>query len=408
MNATAGNGFHSTRLSRGAMHGLLVCLIILLALSAPAIAGATGPGNCCVPPPQDLVSWWPADGNADDIADANNGTLVGGATFAAGQVGQAFLLDGIDDYVDLGNAANLHVSGGDFTVDAWVLFNALSHPPGMNLGAPQGDMSIVDKMSASGVNTDGWRLLKQDDNRFWFCLGGGAGNQCANSSHTVFSTTQATTGAWFHVAAVKSSTSFSIYVNGQLEDTRSPLPTFLDTDSANLRIGSYMLEGSHLNGLVDEVEIYNRALNTSEIQAIFNAGSAGKCKSSPPDCSGVSATPSLLWPPDHKFRRVSLSGASDPDGDPLTLTVTGVTQDEPLNGLGDGHTAPDARAGAASNEVFLRAERSGKGNGRVYRISYVVSDGVDSCTGTATVGVPHDRGGTVVDSAPPSFNSFNP
>jgi hypothetical protein len=43
----------------------------------------------CIHPPSGLVSWWPGDGNANDIADANSGTLMGGATFAPGFVGQA-------------------------------------------------------------------------------------------------------------------------------------------------------------------------------------------------------------------------------------------------------------------------------------------------------------------------------
>ena len=115
----------------------------------------------CVPPPPNMVSWWPGDGNTDDIIDGNNGILNNGATFATGMVDQAFLLDGIDDFVDVGNAPNLHVSQGDFTVDAWVNFNAL-----------RGDMSILDKMSPSGVNRDGWRLVKQGNDRFWFCFGG--------------------------------------------------------------------------------------------------------------------------------------------------------------------------------------------------------------------------------------------
>ena len=243
------------------------------------VAGYIGAEEVYVPPPAGLVGWWPGDGNTEDIADTNHGTLLGGATFAAGQVGQAFLLDGIDDSVDLGNASNLHVSAGDFTVDAWVLFNVLSHPPGENLGAPQGDMSIVDKMSTSGVNEDGWRLIKQNDNRLYFCLGGGEqGNQCGWPAYTVFSTTLAVTGVWLHVAAVKSSSSFAIFVNGVLEDERSPVPSFTDTNSTNLRIGSYLLEGAHLNGLVDEVRIYNRALSGDEIQAIFEAGCAGMCK----------------------------------------------------------------------------------------------------------------------------------
>jgi len=274
-----------TRCKRAFLKPLMPIGVLAVLAAATVSTGSSvscvseAQSQSCTPPPVGMASWWPGDGDAIDIADGNDGILQGGATFAPGMVGQAFFFDGIDDFVNVGNAPNLRVSTGDFTVDAWVLFNALSHPPGSNTGAPQGDMSIVDKMSGSGVNTDGWRLLKQDDNRFWFCLGGGAsGNQCVIPTHTVFSTTQATTGVWFHIAAVKSSTSFSIYVNGQLEDTRSPLPDFLDTNSANLRIGSYVLEGSHLNGLVDEVEIYDRALSAAEIEAIFNAGGAGKCK----------------------------------------------------------------------------------------------------------------------------------
>ena len=117
-----------------------------------------------------MVSWWPGDGDANDIQDGNNGTLQNGATFAVGKVGDAFLLDGIDDSIDVGNAANLQVSAGEFTADAWISFNA-----------PGGDMSILDKMSPTGLNTDGWRLIKQNDNRFWFCFGGGGGNGCTPS-----------------------------------------------------------------------------------------------------------------------------------------------------------------------------------------------------------------------------------
>jgi hypothetical protein len=239
--------------------------------------GVREENQTCIAPPEGLVSWWPGDGNTEDIAGSSNGTLTG--AFAQGKVGQAFLLNGGGNYVDAGNVPSLHVSGGDFTVDAWVYFNGLS-----------GDMSIVDKMSASGVNTDGWRLLKQGDNRFWFCLGGGSeGNRCDKTrpEFTVFSSTAATTGTWFHVAAVKKTDSFSIYVNGRLEDSRSPVPSFLDTNSAALRLGSYVLEGSHLNGMIDEAEIYSRALSAAEIQAIYNAGSAGKCKDMDSDQDGI-------------------------------------------------------------------------------------------------------------------------
>ncbi|WP_281898993.1 hypothetical protein [Phytohabitans aurantiacus] len=128
----------------------------------------------------------------------------------------------------------------------------------------------------------------------------------------------------------------------------------------------------------------------------------------PPVCSAVTVSPDSLWPPNHKFVAVTLTGATDPDGDKTTLTITGVTQDEPLDGLGDGDTAPDAAVVAGrTDQVQLRAERSGTGDGRVYRISFTVSDGKDRCTGTVYVGVPHDQSGDpAVDTKSVVVNSF--
>jgi len=104
-----------------------------------------------------------------------------------------------------------------------------------------------------------------------------------------------------------------------------------------------------------------------------------------PNCSAVKANPKSLWPPNHKYQLITLSGATDADGDPVTLTVTGVTQDEPLNGLGDGDTSPDAKSGPSSHKVYLRAERSGLRDGRVYQVSFTGSDG---------------KGGTIFQQAP--------
>jgi Tol biopolymer transport system component len=121
----------------------------------------------------------------------------------------------------------------------------------------------------------------------------------------------------------------------------------------------------------------------------------------PPDCSHVTATPGTLSPPDHKLVSVSVAGATDPDGDQVTLTITGVTQDEPRT------SSPDATLGPAANQVSLRAERDGGGDGRVYRIALTASDGKGgSCSGVATVGVPHNGGTSAVDSAPPSYDSL--
>ena len=108
-----------------------------------------------------------------------------------------------------------------------------------------------------------------------------------------------------------------------------------------------------------------------------------------PDGSGARASVADLWPPNHKLVPVGISGVQDPDGDPVTITVTGVTQDEPVNGQGDGDTCPDAAI--EGGKVWVRAERSGGGNGRVYTIAFTATDGHGgSSDGTVEVCVPHD------------------
>lgn len=114
----------------------------------------------------------------------------------------------------------------------------------------------------------------------------------------------------------------------------------------------------------------------------------------PPVCSGVVSDVVTLWPPNHKLETITLTGATDIDSPVPVITVTGVTQDEPVDGLGDGDTAPDAVAGASSNQVQLRAERSGRGDGRVYRVTATATDtGGATCSGTVLVGVPKSQGG---------------
>ncbi len=111
----------------------------------------------------------------------------------------------------------------------------------------------------------------------------------------------------------------------------------------------------------------------------------------PPVCTAAQASPNTLWPPNHKLVQIGIVGVTDPDGDQVTLTVTGVTQDEPVSGLGDGDTSPDAVI--QRDKVLLRAERDGAGNGRFYQITFTAEDSFGaSCTGAVTVCVPHDQG----------------
>ena len=120
-----------------------------------------------------------------------------------------------------------------------------------------------------------------------------------------------------------------------------------------------------------------------------------------PDCSGVQPSRNRLWAPNHKFRPVSLAGATDPDSDAISYEIRSVTQDEPVL------RGPDAKRGERSDQVWLRAERRGKGDGRVYRIEYLARDGHgNSCDSTATVVVPHDRADPAALDSGSSFDSF--
>lgn len=125
------------------------------------------------------------------------------------------------------------------------------------------------------------------------------------------------------------------------------------------------------------------------------------------DCSGASPTVASLWPPNHKLVEVGVQGVLDPAGAPAAVTVTGVSQDEPVNGAGDGDTAPDALL--AGGAVRLRAERSGLGDGRVYHLAFTATAGARSCQGSVQVCVPHDQGqGAACVDQGPLFDSTAP
>ena len=116
-----------------------------------------------------------------------------------------------------------------------------------------------------------------------------------------------------------------------------------------------------------------------------------------PNCAAAAASLSELWPPNHAWTPVSVMGVTDPDLDPVSITITAILQDEALNGRADGNTAFDA-SGVGTDVAMLRAERSGRGNGRVYVIEFTAidlkPDGTPkggSCTGTVEVGVRHDQ-----------------
>ncbi len=228
----------------------------------------------CFSAPSGLVGWWTADGNANDIAGANNGTLMGGATASAtGEVGPAFSFDGTNGFVQIPNAPALQPT--NLTIEAWVKFNSLDSP-GLG-GAPVGRQYIVFKQNTRTSSFEGFDLskIRSGTNDFFRFLISSAAGQ----STGVQSVTTVHTGIWYHVAGVRGSNFMQIYVNGVLEQQTNityaqdygNFPLFFGTTGESFW-------DRKLAGNLDEVSLYNRPLSSNEIAGIFAAGSSGKCK----------------------------------------------------------------------------------------------------------------------------------
>jgi hypothetical protein len=123
-------------------------------------------------------------------------------------------------------------------------------------------------------------------------------------------------------------------------------------------------------------------------------------RNSAPVCTAAYASPGSLWPPNHKLVPVSIKGVTDADNDKLAYKILSIFQDEPTNSDGDGATAIDG-FGVGTSQASVRAERAGTRDGRVYYINFSATDTAGaSCTGTVTIGVPHDQAHAAVGQGP--------
>ncbi len=230
----------------------------------------------CVEPPDHLIGWWPGNDTTDDVIGDRDGDLIGDAQFATGKVASAFAFDGDGDWVDVPDSAEAFNFGtGDFTVDLWVRFNDLS-----------GEQILVEKwVQKFDAPSFGWTITKLDDDHIGFAM------ESAEQGGSVDTDPlDLATGVWYQFAFVRTSGESLIYMNGELIASNQVAETPIDVDSAaTLKFGhrgnpldtpgSEDERNFYLNGGIDEVEIFDAALTASDIQAIWAAGSSGKCLS---------------------------------------------------------------------------------------------------------------------------------
>ncbi|HWR59234.1 MAG TPA: LamG-like jellyroll fold domain-containing protein [Thermodesulfovibrionales bacterium] len=228
----------------------------------------TGQANAqtCVQPPTGLVSWWPGDGNANDIQDGNPGTLQGGATFGAAKVGQGFTFSGTTgERVVVPHAANLNLESlPQATFLGWFKSTA-----GIPVPFDSDTDKIIVAKHTSGFN-NGW-FFTTAQGCFFGDIGAGMGNAGINLND----------GEFHHFACVKDNTTYRQYIDGVLVITTNG-PTFGTPNAESVQMGG-ITSGTNnnfgqLNGVVDEIQVFQNALTTAEVQAIYSSGSAGLCK----------------------------------------------------------------------------------------------------------------------------------
>jgi hypothetical protein len=238
-----------------------------------ALTLTTG-GTACVPPSPSLVSWWPGDSNASDLTGGNPGSLQGGVSFGTGKVGPAFDFNGSTGSVFVGDPANLKLGTG-ITLDAWIYPRSI---PAQTAGPAM--TSILTKWAQNfSDSTDA------DSYGLWLIQNGTTVNLFSAIHQTGGQEPQVRGGTvplntWTHVAMTYDSASgqYAVYLNGQIVGSAAAPGGIYITDH-NVRLGS---EDSYIvrafDGLIDEAQVYSRALGAAEILALYQAGSTGQCK----------------------------------------------------------------------------------------------------------------------------------
>ncbi len=202
--------------------------------------------------PTGLISWWRGEGDASDTMGVHPGTAQGGLGYAAGQVGQAFVLNGQDAAVALGNWFNLQ----EFTLSLWVKPGATQVPAA----------DLLDN-NHPHINTS-WFLQSADNSvataSQWMWGGNGAG--------AIYC--WMTNSAWQQLVVTVSSNHVSrLYLNGLLIETVTGTGPIVYDGTEYFNLGKHHLLGRYYNGLVDELMCFGRALDPGEVASLyFNQG----------------------------------------------------------------------------------------------------------------------------------------
>jgi hypothetical protein len=214
----------------------------------------------CLARTEGLVGWWPGENDAADATGSHDGSLAGRATFEEGKVDRAFAFAGVGDFMSVPDHPSLDLQ--NLTIAAWI--NPVGHV--------SEDDPVVTVGADTGIDEGGYAL------EF-------AGSDLTFSIHVATHGPRRTNGVniplgqWSHVVATYGDAVMRLYVNGVLGSDRL-LDGPIQSSGRELRLaGDPRNPGARgFDGLIDEVAIFRRSLNSLEVRLLFEAGSAGMCK----------------------------------------------------------------------------------------------------------------------------------
>ena len=207
--------------------------------------------------PTDEIGCWPLDATSGTVAvdatgDGYNGTVSGATWNPAGKVNGCLTFNGINNFVQITNPL-----GNDFSIVFWVKTTQTAGTGEWFHGA-----GLVDGDSPGVTNDFGAALLGAN-----FAFGVG------NPDTTISSTTAINDGNWHLCVAtrVQATGVFSVYVDGAWQATGTGNTNVLKA-SAALKFGQIDSGGGYFDGSLDEIEFFNRALGSNEVNALYNNG----------------------------------------------------------------------------------------------------------------------------------------
>jgi hypothetical protein len=226
-------------------------------LYGPDVSGIQGEELVCAPLPPGAIAWWPGDGSAADIIGKHDGSW---ASFSRGLVKRGFHFGGTPETARF----PFERVPGDFSIEFWFRPDPVIMPtdPRSHILFARGENhSLGTANFLEGMECD-------------FCNGRLEVRGPLPRPHTLVDTWT----EWRHIALTYRGLLYELYVDGEPERQTWASDESLLDQLADVTLGTGTTPETDYHGLLDEITVYERALAPDEVAGIYNAGSAGKCR----------------------------------------------------------------------------------------------------------------------------------